>query len=369
MPILSKNNFLLRLNDAERKQKMSTPKKEAKKATAQSKQKSSLPKSVTEEPRGPEEMHLGLIKHQPSVVKSYLEVSDDKGEVLMEKALEKAVFDHCAKYLPMKAKSLKEPEKLLAETQSLANVYMEQISFRENTIGGVICKYRIRQGLLFLVMKKAVKAAGKMGWEEWFTGNYSGSKLRSAQDSMKLAKAKNIIKYAFLGKFCLLQILRQIDNYQKMDDPIGGYLKDNGVDFKPEEETHFEEVKFKVAVAINFNKVKAAKLEGITKRKVEALVKNGLEIESKHLRDMELIKQAGGNVVAYFDKLIASDTDPIPVLDRERKVAIFKKTTDKFLTVLENAIADAEYRGGIEPEVFARLKQKVAELEPLVLPN
>ena len=173
---------------------------------------------------------------------------------------------------------------------------------------------------------------------------------------MKLAKAKDIIKYAVLGKFRLLQILRQIENYQKADDPVGGYLKENGVDFNPEEETHFEEVKFKVEVAINFNKVKAAGHEGITKRKVEALVKKGLEIQSKHLRDMELIKQAGGNVVAYFDKLIASDTDPIPVLDRERKVAIFKKTTDKFLIVLDNAIADAEYRGGIEPEVFTLIK-------------
>jgi len=44
--------------------------------------------------------------------------------------------------------------------------------------------------MLFLIMKKAVKAAGK-GWEEWFTENFSGSDFRSAQDAMKLAKAKN----------------------------------------------------------------------------------------------------------------------------------------------------------------------------------
>jgi len=144
---------------------MATSKKTAKKAVSQPKQKSPLPKNVTEEPRGPEEMHLGLIKHHPSVLKSYLEVSDDKGEVLMEKALEKAVFDHCAKYLPMKVKNLqeKEPEKVLAETKSLAKVYMAQVNFRENTLDGVVCKYRIRQGMLFLIMKKAVKAAAKNG--------------------------------------------------------------------------------------------------------------------------------------------------------------------------------------------------------------
>jgi len=31
-----------------------------------------LPKDVTEEPRSPEEMHLGLIKDKPTLVKAYL---------------------------------------------------------------------------------------------------------------------------------------------------------------------------------------------------------------------------------------------------------------------------------------------------------
>jgi hypothetical protein len=104
-----------------------------------------LPKGVTEEPRSPEEMHLKLIKNQPSVVKSYLVVSDDQGELLQEKALEKKVTNFCAKYLPIKKKDIFNPEMLLAETKSLASVYTRQINFRENTIGGTICKYRIRQ--------------------------------------------------------------------------------------------------------------------------------------------------------------------------------------------------------------------------------
>ena len=146
-----------------------------------------LPKDVTEEPRNAEEMHLKLIKNQPSVVKSYLTVSDDTGKLLQEKALEKKVTKFCAKYSLIKKKDIPDPEKLLAETKSLATVYTRQINFRENTINGTICKYRIRQGMLFLIMKKAVKAA-KKGWEEWFIENFKGNDFRSAQDAMKLAE-------------------------------------------------------------------------------------------------------------------------------------------------------------------------------------
>ena len=61
--------------------------------------------------------------------------------------------------------------------------------------------------------------------------------------------------------------------------------------------------------------------------------------------------------------------EEFPELNRERKVAIFKKTAGKFLVVLDNAIADADYRGGIDQELYARIKEKVAALEPYVLPN
>ena len=55
----------------------------------------------------------------------------------------------------------------------------------------------------------------------------------------------------------------------------------------------------------------------------------------------------------------------LPELNPERKAAIFKKTAGKFLIVLDNAIADADYRGGIDQELY-RIKEKVAALEKTV---
>jgi hypothetical protein len=186
---------------------------------------------------------------------------------------------------------------------------------------------------------------------------------------MRLAKAKDIIKYAVFGKFRLLQILRQIDNYEEQKDPIGAYLKANRVDFKPEEETDFEDVRMKADVAINYQKLIAAGLTGITKRKVKVLVLNGKEIESKHIRDMLLLKNGDGNVVKHFDALIAGDNDPPPVLTNERKAVIFKKTADRFLKVLENAIDDVHYLGEIDQEYYNQIKQKIIDLERFVVAN
>ena len=225
--------------------------------------------------------------------------------------------------------------------------------------------------MLFLIIKNVVKAAN-LKWGDWFEQNFKGSEFRSAQDAMRLAKAKNIIRYAVLGKFRLLQILRQIEDYEKQEDPVGAYFEANGVDFNPEEETDFEDVKMKADVAINYQILIAAGLTGITKRKIKVLVLNGKEVESKHVKDMLFLKNRGGggrNVVNYFDELIASENDPPPVLTDERKAMIFKKTADKFLTVLENAITDAHYLGQIDQEYYNQIKQKVIDLERFVAAN
>jgi hypothetical protein len=290
--------------------------------------------------------------------------------------LEKAVVSALEKYSTLKAEDIREPDKLLAELKSLATVYTRQINFRESALGGTICKYRIRQGHLCLIMKKAVKAANlmftdgpKLGWNEWFSQNFSSKEFRSAQDAMRLAKANDIIRYAVLGKFRLLQILRQIDDYEKHEDPVGAYLTANGIDFTPEEETNFEEVKFKADVAINYQKLAAEGITEIPKAKVEALIRNGQEVESKHLKDLKFLREKGGDLIKYFDQVIAGDNNPEPVLNDERKAEIFKKAADRFLKVIENAFADSHYLGKIDERFLRDLKDRVARLESLLIPN
>jgi hypothetical protein len=346
---------------------MTKKSKSPEKAT-KSKKAPALPKGVTEKPRNPEEMDLGLIKDNPLLVRAYLPTSDNQGEWLQNKELMNRVAKTWKELLPLKEEEIKDPKKLLPGLTSLAKVFMGQISFCESIVHGTSCKYRIHQGLLFLALKKVVKAT-KQNWEDYFDKNFNPKERRSAQDAMRLAKAKNIIRYAVLGKFRLLQILRQIENFEDQEDPVGTYLADNGVEFNPEEEIDFDEIKRSVTATIGYGKCVDAGLKEISKKMVEALVSKGKEVESKHIRDMQALQELHGDVVKYFDGLISSDEKPEPVLTGERKADIFKKTADKFLKAIETAFADAEYLGGIDQEFCNTIKEKVLELEGKVVPN
>ena len=137
-----------------------------------------LPEGVTEEPRNKEEMHMGLIREWPNAIKVYLKVSDDAGEVLGNKVLERQVKAFCDQYADLKAE-IKDPAKVIEEARELATKYALQINMVESGLSGTITKYRIRQGELFLIMKNLVKATEGPKWIEWFKANFDGREFGS----------------------------------------------------------------------------------------------------------------------------------------------------------------------------------------------
>ena len=90
----------------------------------ESKKDIELHEGVVDEPRTEEEMHLKNIKHDPNLVKAYLSVSDDYGELLGDKELEAAVIDCCKQYRTIKPKDIKEPEVLLQQLIVLEMMFL-----------------------------------------------------------------------------------------------------------------------------------------------------------------------------------------------------------------------------------------------------
>ena len=234
-----------------------------------------LPEGVTKAPRNEEEMHLKHIRKWPNAVQVYLKVSDDIGEVLGNKVLERQVTQFNSRYADPKVE-VKNPEKVLKSAKKLAGRYTLQINMVESGLTGTITKYRIRQGQLFLIMKNLVKATEGPKWIEWFKKNFDGREFRSVQDYMRLAKVPGIIRYAVFGKERLLQILRQLNAADKAkSDPIGSFIEGQGINFNPAEEVDAQELRIETDIAINLQKLSAAKIEGIAKDMVEILVRNG----------------------------------------------------------------------------------------------
>ena len=58
-----------------------------------------LPENVTAEPRNEEEAHLDKFKNDQAMIRTYLKVSDDYGELLGDKDLEAEVIECCKQYM------------------------------------------------------------------------------------------------------------------------------------------------------------------------------------------------------------------------------------------------------------------------------
>jgi hypothetical protein len=323
-------------------------------------------KSVTVEPQHEEHMHLDLIAHSPAIVDVYLPVSDDEGHLLGDMKMETRVKSFCDRYRD--PSTVSEPDKVIEEAKILATEYTLTINKVENRLSGTITKYRIRQGTLFNIMKELVRKS-KPNWMEWFKANFDPREFRSVQDYMKLARIKNIIRYAVFGKERLMHMTRQLSDEQlKLDDPIGAFLKVNKIKYNPKEETDNRELRIEADVAINHQKLLKEGITEISKKLVAALVRNGRELEKTHIEELKRAKEhPDHDVVKYMKGIIDSDGKPVPIMTPDRKAEGFKKTAERFLKAVDNAFEDREYIQQLDREMYNRLKQKVLDLESLIV--
>ena len=360
-----------------KKSKKSVTKKAAKSGST----KTGLPKDVTEEPRTPEEMHLKHIRQWPNAVKVYLDVSDDKGEVLGSKVLDRRITKFCDLYLNSNAEikdisEIKDLAKAIEETTGMATEYILQTNMVESRYSGIANKYRIRGGMVFIILQRMVKATKGPKWIVFFKANFDGREFRSVQDYMRLAKIPGIIKYAVFGKERLLQILRQLseadwkerqnDAGKKEIDPVGAFIARKGVSFNPTQEVDAQELRIETDIAINHEKLLGAGITEITKELVDVLVRNGREIESAHVRELKIAKDAGRTkrqIIKRFKEFVASDGRPEPLMTPERKAEGFKKKTKQFIKTMESAKTDAEYRGQANVELINSIMEMLQQLD------
>ena len=186
---------------------------------------SSLPEGVTFEPQDPEHVNIRDVK-APDLkwLPPYLRTTDDKGHLLGNLPLEEKVIKTCEDLKAKKYLKIENPETLVQEIKDLVNTYATKINVAENSVTGILTKYRLRLGMLLIYLQWLVMKYLKMEWVEYFNKNFKSQQLRSYQDYMRLAKYPNVIKYAWLGKERLIRLTRVIGAPDSAD-PIGDYLK------------------------------------------------------------------------------------------------------------------------------------------------
>jgi hypothetical protein len=321
-----------------------------------------LPEGVTPDPRNEEELHLDIFKNNPDGILTYLPVSDDVGEVLGDTELEQQVKVFCQQYSNPAAGEIQDLARVIEEAKNLATKYILQTNMADNRLGGTITKYRIRQGILFNILKRLVKSKG-LEWTYWFNQNFNRREFRTVQDYMRLANIPGILRYAFLGKETLIQISMYIKEFGKEAvDPVGDFFKKYIV-FNPEVEIDVEELKIKTDIAINHQRCIQAGLDEISIDMIESIVRGGKEVESKHVKELQVRKDAGQDIAADFKKIVASDGKYKPFMTPQRQAEWFKITANRFISVVEDAIKRPEYRSQLDAALITKLKGVLLELE------
>ena len=329
----------------------------------------SLPESVTIEPQDPEHLSLDILGDSKEGLNIYLRVSDDKGEYHGNPALEAEVKSFCDRYKEMDALPEAEINKVLEDGPALTKRYFRTINKAEALSKGMATKYQIRSGLVLLAQKAALKKLKKeKPWTEWFEEEFGLGPLRSAQVYMAVARIPNVIRYAILGMDRLYQIQRLVKDYRD-EDPVWRFMQENNVVFDPEAYVDISESKIQIDITIAEQKLLENGLEGIDKEKVVALVRDGVDLEAKHISNLKLVKKANGDMNQYMDDIFASKGKPEPVPDPARKASMFKSTTDRFMKAMVQALEEDEYLSDITAHMIRQLKLKVDNLEAKLAGN
>jgi hypothetical protein len=185
---------------------------------------------------------------------------------------------------------------------------------------------------------------------------------------MKLAKYPNIVSYAVFGKERLLQITRQIGE-PTGDDPIKAFLAGCGIEFDSYAETDHQELKTATDIAITRKKLDSEGLEEVADDKVEALVRNGIDLTTARLDQMKLVKETQGVLPDHIEKLILSGGKVEKIQTPQTKAESFKKTVDRFLDQAATALIDDQYLGEFNIELCRQLVEKIQQLEQKLTPS
>ena len=326
-----------------------------------------FPPNVTIEPQNNEQFHLGIMRMTQDGLNITVRVQDDDGEYIGDKTLEAKVKAYCERFNNIAALTEEDLDKLLAEGPELTSSYVKRINSNDSWSKGVKTKYQIRAGMMLLGQKEGVKR--KKGiWTEWFKAKYIPEQLRSAQVYMAVAKIPNIIRYAILGLDRLYEIQRVVKDYRD-EDPVMRFIVENGIVFDPSEEVDLVAFKQEIDVALARQKLLDNGLEGVSIDRIKDFVKDGFEIEGKHIKALKLAKKINGDLNQCMEEMFANGGRPYATQSGVNKADAFKKSTDRFMSAVDQALDEDEYLEGITPHIVRQLKLKIENLEARVASN
>lgn len=328
-----------------------------------------LREGVTKEPRNDEEAPLGPFLGNQTGLDTYLDVSDDNGEMLGVKDLMLRVREFTKRYSDLAAAENQDLTGVLRECANMAKECHTQLNVVENKFGGATNKCRILEGAMFNKIQDIVDATGQ-NWLDWFKETFGSLReLRSVQDYKRIASIPRSIAYAVLGKERIIQTVRQLtDDDKKTDDPIGTFIARNGFKYNPEEAVDVEELKIEADISIEYQKLLNEEIE-VPKMMIDTLVRNGMELTPDHIRELKYLKSKGDNIVERFEEIVASDEKYKKRSKPQEDAEWFVKKTVVYISAINSAIKKPECLHSLKLEHITTLRERLQLLEQRLKEN
>lgn len=334
---------------------------------AEKDQNGSLPENVSLKPQDREHADLRRFKDPASIAKVYVPVSDDAGDLHGDKELEQKVIDVIDLNKDIDLDKVEDLDALITELADVSVRYTNLVNITDAISSGTISKYRIRQGMLFNILKPLVIKNGQY-WIPWFEKHFNPRTLRSVEVYMSIAKIPNVIRYAFLDLERLKDINRAIKGYSpKDDDPIAKFLDDNKISIDFEGDDALEEFKIDIDCAIASSKInktaKAEKVEmNVDLSLVRKLVAKGKNVDTG---DMVIIAQSGGDVNKYLDSRYLKNAKQSPEVISVKTVTGFPKLVAEIKSSVKFIEKHPELAEKIDKKHIKELEVQIAALKRL----
>lgn len=330
-------------------------------------QNESLPEGVSLKRKDNEHMDLSIVMDPVSISKVYLPVSDDAGDLLGDKELEKEAIECIDRNKNIDLTKVENLDALIVEVMNVSIRYTGRINLTDSILSGTISKCRIRQGMLCNILKPLVIKNG-LYWIPWFNKHFNPKTLRSVEVYMSIAAIPNVIRYSFLDLERLNEIQRAIKGYAATDvDPIGTFLKENKIPIDFESDDAIEDFKIDIDVAITNKKIKkSAKAQGVELnvdlkllRKIMAKGKNA------NIGDMVIVAQSGGDVNKHLKDWYRNNGKKSSAVESVKTVKGFVKLVAEIKSSVKFIEDFPELNIQIEKKYIKDLETQIATLKKL----
>ena len=214
----------------------------------------------------------------------------------------------------------------------------------------------IQIGILCIKLKSLLSES-KRKWGPWAEENLPFIARRNREKYMRLAKRRDCWPFSFLGVDRLDELCTATGKMSG-EDRIGDLFRTYGIPFDEGSELNMTEFRLKIDTAIANERLikKSIKIDPAL---VEAVIRQGIEVDGALIRRLSDAISSGGNPSMLLEKISLEGGQEPQSKAPETRVRDFNSLSNKLIKTIEFIAGDRDHLDRIDRESLERLLEKL----------